>query len=178
MHHTSIEKLLIEAWKYRRNGDYKTAGTLVDQAIKLSPEDDYANRGRAFHILAQFEADQDEYKNALNYYQQSLAFYQKTDLQDKVAHSLRHVADTFYSLNNIEEARSQYESVIEIYHSQENTNDVDIANALRGYALVLEKQNEKVAAAKEWATILSIYEKYNLQAGIKEAKQKITRLEK
>lgn len=169
---------MISAWKYRRDGDYKTAGSLVDQAIQLAPDDDYANRGRAFHILAQFEADQDEYKTALNYYQQSLAFYEKTPFKDKVAHSLRHVADTFYSLNEIEEARSRYENVLEIYSAQEETNDVDMANALRGYALVLEKQDEKAAAVKEWSTILTIYEKYNLKSGITEAKSKIDQLEK
>ncbi|TQV70922.1 tetratricopeptide repeat protein [Aliikangiella marina] len=177
MNHSSVEKLLISAWKYRREGDYQTAGTLVDQAIQLSSEDDYANRGRAFHILAQFEADQNEFKNALNYYQQSQAFYEKTELQDKVAHSIRHVADTFYSLNEIEKARAQYESAIKMYNTQADTNDVDIANTLKGYALVLEKQNENEAAKKKWSTILSIYEKYNIQSGINEAKGKIEQLQ-
>jgi tetratricopeptide (TPR) repeat protein len=173
---SNIKELLEEAWNKRRVGSYEEARDLVKNAEELSKDDDYNTLGRISHVYMQFESDHDNLPKALEFCQQSLRFYQKANNSDKIAHSTRHIADLQRELGNDADSESNYREAIGIYKANSQTNIGDLANALRGFALVLEKRGKSSEAKTAWQKTKELYEACNLQAGVDEANQKLDSL--
>ena len=173
---TDIDKLLENAWDKRRVGKYREARFLVEKAQELIRDDDYNSFGRVFHIYMQFESDHNKLSKALEYCQQSLNFYRKANKLDKVAHSIRHLADLQRRLGKNSVAESNYREAIDIYRNNPQTDTGDLANALRGFALVLEQLNKITEAMSVWEEARELYHKCGIQAGVDEAEDKLESL--
>ena len=174
---SDIKHLLEEAWNKRREGNYQEAREHVKKAHDLAEGDDYNSLGRIFHIYAQFESDQDNFQKALELYQQSLGFYKKTNNSDKIAHSTRHIADIQRTLGQDADSEDNYREAIGIYRANSQTKTGDLANALRGFALVLEKRSKISEAKTTWEETKELYQASNIQAGVAEANQKLDSLQ-
>ena len=170
---SDIKELLEEAWNKRRAGNYEEARDLVKMAQELSKDDDYNSLGRIFHLYAQFESDHDNLSKALEFCQQSLGFYNKTNNSDRIAHSTRHIADLQRAPSKCADSESNYRKAIGIYKADSQTKTGDLANALRGYALVLEKRSKISEAKTAWQETKKLYQACNLQAGVDEANRKL-----
>lgn len=173
-----ISDYLVEACAKRRENDYDAAKKLVDEAYQLCEEDDYDHLGRVFHIYMQFESDHHNYEDALKLEHRALAYYQKGEDTGKIAHAIRHVADLQSQLGRTKEAVENYEKAIKTYRSPESNSDMDLANALRGYAIALEKSGEKKDALKTWKEVKGLYGKYDIQEGVDEASHSIQKIKK
>lgn len=171
-----IQDLLTEAWAKRRVEDYEAAKSLVTQARDLCAADDYASLGRIHHLYMQFESDHDKLEPAIEYCRQALAYYEKSGIPAKVAHSMRHLADLQTALGMGEEAVQHYREAIAIYRAQADTNPGTLANALRGYGLALELVGEKEEAKAVWLETRDLYAACGLEAGVDEALQHIESL--
>lgn len=174
---SNIKNLLEEAWSKRRVGNYNEARNLVKKAHELCIEDDYNFLGRIYHIYMQFEYDHDNFSKALEFCQQSQEFYIKANNSDKIAHSTRHMADLQQELGNNTDSESNYRKAIGIYRANSQTNPGDLANALRRFALVLEKLGKIGEAKTAWQETKKLYQTCNLQAGVDEADQKLEALQ-
>ena len=172
----NIKELLEEAWTKRHEGKYDEARHLVKEAQGICKDDDYNFLGRIFHIYMQFESDQDNYSNALEFCQKSLRFYRKTKNLDKIAHSTRHIADLERHLGNEADSERNYREAIGIYKGNSNTNKGDLANALRGFGLLLEKRGNIEEAIAVWKDTKELYLACNLQDGVDEANLKLDSL--
>ena len=168
-----IQSLLNKAWQERRNNNYDQARVLVDEALAECEKNDFLSLGRIFHIYMQFESDQDHYQKALEYSLQSIGFYQKAKDANKIAHSTRHLADLQFQLGQYQESESTYQQALTIYRKNANTNKGDLANALRGYGLVLEKLGKVKKAILVWKEVKQLYEAVDLEAGVEEAAAKL-----
>ena len=133
-----MEELLSKAWSLRRVGKYDQARKILSKAQSICPADDYHSLGRIFHILMQFESDHQRYQEALPFCEQSLAYYQKANDLDRIAHATRHQADLERKLEKFALAESHYQACIKMYRKRDPIHAGDLANALRGYALLLE----------------------------------------
>lgn len=172
-----IRGLLAAAWKYRGRDDYDSARENVRKAEKLcEEEDDHLNLGRVFHIFAQFESDQEKYTEAFVHLRRSLEFYKMAGDPDRIAHSTRHVADLERKLGKLAESEADYGKAIEIYRSIPETDECDLANALRGYALVLELRRKNSEAVTVWKEVKDLYRVCGLQAGVDEAETRLRSL--
>ena len=169
----NISKLLEEAWKERGKSNYGKARKLVNEAHTLCVKDDYENLGRVFHIYMQFESDHENYSIAQEFCQKSLDFYTKTNNLNLIAHSTRHLADLQQHLGQNFESKKNYHRALEIYQSNPNTNPGDLANAFRGFGLLLEKLGKKEATIEVWKKVKELYHAVNLQAGVDEANAKL-----
>ena len=174
--HSNIQKLLVDAWAQRREGQYDGARQLVAEAEASCAEDDFRSLGRIYHIYAQFESDNDKPAKALEYCRQSVAHYQQSGDRDKIAHATRHLADIERRLGNAEESELHYRHAIEIYRQNSSTSAGDFANALRGFALTLEQREKTAEAIATWEKVKEFYGKCNLQAGVDEAKERLAGL--
>lgn len=170
------KQLLNEAWDKRRSKKYDEALGLVKKAQDLSKEDDYDSLGRIFHVYMQLEYDQDNFSTALKYCQKSLEYYRKTDDSSKIAHSLRHVADLQREMGQDASSESNYREVIDIYRTISKMNAGNLANALRGFALVLEQRDKITEAISVWEETRELYKKCGIQAGVSEAGDKLESL--
>ena len=174
---TDIKGLLAEAWVKRREEKYDQARHLVKKAEEFCKADDYYSLGRIFHLYMQFESDQNDPIKALELCKQSLSYYKKSEDLQKIAHSTRHVADLERHLGHNSESECNYREAIDIYKSNPDTSKIDLANALRGFGLLLEKCKKVEEAITVWKETKELYQACNLQAGINEANQKLLSLE-
>jgi tetratricopeptide (TPR) repeat protein len=81
------------------------------------------------------------------------------------------MADLMLHLDRLESAEKEYLQVIQIYRSVANFHEMDLANALRGYALLLEKKNKSKEAVIAWKEARGLYDKYKIAEGVQEADQ-------
>lgn len=170
----SIQQLLETAWGERRKGNYEEARRLVQQAQENCSEEDFPTLGRIYHLYMQFEADHENYTEAMSWSQKSLSCYERTDDQDLVAHATRHLADLQRQVGREEEAEQHYRKVIRIYQEEKNTQKVKLANALRGFGLLLEQRGKVEEAINSWKEARNIYDHNHLQAGVDEADHKLS----
>jgi len=173
---SNIKELLEEAWAKRREDKYDEARHLVVEAQGLCKDDDYNSLGRIFHIYMQFELDHNHPSIALELCQQSLMYYKKASNLDKVAHSTRHIADLERYLGNEADSERNYREAIGIYKGNSKTNKGDLANALRGFGLLLEKHGNIEEAIAVWKETKELYLACNLQVGVDEANRKLDSL--
>ena len=146
----TIMKLLSEAWKYRGKGNYKESKLLLEQAKERCSPDDFDLLGRISHIHMQHAYDHKNFQDALEFSRESVAYYTQAQNLDRMAHAIRHKADLHSELGQLDTAESHYLSAIDLYREKRNSHKGDWANALRGYALLLEQQSKYEQALKIW----------------------------
>ncbi len=171
-----IQLLLQEAWTHRREGNYDQAGAVLSKAHALANDQDFESLGRIFHIYAQFSADHDNHEEAVISYRKSLSYYEQSGDQSRVAHAMRHLADSLTNLGVFEEAERYYRKVLEIYDSLLHANSGNVANATASFACLLEKMGMVDEAIDAWKQAHTLYSQIGLQAGIDEAQQRLSAL--
>ncbi|MDN5205460.1 tetratricopeptide repeat protein [Fulvivirgaceae bacterium BMA10] len=172
-HETNIKELLQEAWSKRRVGNYDEARDLVKKAQSLCKKDDHLFLGRIYHIYMQFESDQDNYAEALALCQQSLEHYMKTGNPNLIAHSTRHIADLQRHLGLNIDSEHNYRKAIDIYRNNANTTQGELANALRGFGILLEELGKVEEAIAVWKETKELYDACDIQEGVDEANDKL-----
>ncbi|MEM9680231.1 MAG: tetratricopeptide repeat protein, partial [Bacteroidota bacterium] len=135
-----IQQLLNKAWELRRLEDYDSSRAALTSALNLCHKSDHDHLGRIYNIKMQYETDHDHFEKALPYCKTALSFYLQTQNPNKIAHATRHLADIQSELNQLDEAELNYSKAIDIYRYNIQASNGDFANALRGYALLLEKK--------------------------------------
>lgn len=92
------------------------------------------------------------------------------------AHALRHIADMYQDEQDYDRARPLYDEVLENYRGNLNTKVLDLANAVRPYALLLEATGELVRAKDLWQEARTLYAAVRVDAGVKECDQHLSQL--
>ena len=93
------------------------------------------------------------------------------------AHTIRHVADIYQQESNFGEAKPLYEESIELYRSNLSTKILDLANALRPYALLNESQGNLELTKKVWAEARQLYSSLRVEPGVSECDEHIRKLQ-
>lgn len=173
---SKIKQLLGDAWSKRREEKYDEARNLVKEAHQLCKDDDYNSLGRIFHVYMQFESDHGNYSKAVELSKKSLSYYKKSNNLDNIAHSTRHIADLQYQLGEEAESEQNYREAIGIYRDNPNSHIGNLANALRGFGLLLEKRGKIEEAIDIWKETKELYTSINLQEGVDEANERLKSL--
>lgn len=124
----------------------------------------------------QFDWDHEQLNQALAYCQQSLNYYKRANNRERIAHSTRHMADLQRHLNQYNESELNYRQAIEFYKSASSVHPGNLANTLRGFAILLELQEKFEEAINAWEETKELYLTCNLQEGVDEANQKLKAL--
>ena len=82
------------------------------------------------------------------------------------AHIIRHQADIAAELGLSSESFVHYEAALSIYRRDPLTNPMDLANALRGFALLKERWKEFQEAKKMWREAREIYTSFGIEEGV------------
>jgi tetratricopeptide (TPR) repeat protein len=93
------------------------------------------------------------------------------------AHTIRHVADMYLEESKLRDAKPLYEESIELYRSSLSTKILDLANALRPYALLNEAQGNLDSASKFWEEARQLYSSLRLEAGLSECDEHLRKLQ-
>lgn len=92
------------------------------------------------------------------------------------AHTIRHIADMHLEEANYTEAKPLYEEALELYRSSLDTRLLDLANAVRPYALLHERSGSREMAEQLWQEARNLYGSLRLEAGIRECEAHLTEL--
>jgi hypothetical protein len=93
-----------------------------------------------------------------------------------LAHTIRHLADILRERGCVEEARPLYEEVLGTYRRHHRSPPLDLANAIRGFALLQGAAGKTEAATLLWQEARSLYESLAVKPGVEESDAEIARL--
>jgi tetratricopeptide (TPR) repeat protein len=123
--------------------------------------------------LAYVERNLRDLESAEKHYRQASQLYRGLGNLLKVAHTIRHAADILRQENRRDESAVLYAEALEIYRNHPETPPLDFANAIRGFALLKEDQEDREQAARLWQEAGKLYELTGIEAGVEESRRRI-----
>jgi tetratricopeptide (TPR) repeat protein len=132
---------------------------------------------RALKGLGQIERDLNRGEAALPLYEEAAAICREVGVPLMLAHTVRHVGDIHRDGGRADLAEPCYLEAIAIYRSNDHTETLDLANAIRPLALLKDNAGEVEAAKRLWAEVRDLYTTVNVQPGVAESSRRLARLE-
>src|SRR6266567_3702831 len=131
------DTLITLGYEARRAGRLADANRLFAKAVELSRgAADRALLARSLTGLGQIERDLKNKVQALQHYKEAASIYRSLADPLRFAHTIRHVGDILRNEGSVEQARPCYEEALTMYRNHNETSNLDLANAIRGLALL------------------------------------------
>ncbi len=173
----TVEKLLTRARQARRDERYADARQDLLRAIDLSQKAGVRESlARALAMLGQVERDQARLDSALAHYEQALSIFRELGRSGSVAHTVRHVGDIQTERGELQLAEACYQEALTRYRSHPQTRPLDLANAIRGFAILKSEMNLPDEAKSLWQEARELYDEVKVQEGVAECDQRIAEL--
>ena len=171
------EGLIALAYGARREGRPQKAKQLFSDAVTLCrARGKQTTLAKALTGLGQIERDLKNPQEALCSYRAAEAIYRELADPLRLAHTVRHVGDILRGEGALDQARPCYEEALRIYREQDQTPSLDLANAIRGFALLKAETGEREQAKSLWQEARSLYQSEDVTAGVTESDAQIERL--
>jgi tetratricopeptide (TPR) repeat protein len=158
----------------RREHQLDEARSCFTRALHLCGASEDKLRTAEAHVgLGQIERDRKNVGAALMHYQLAVELFRKLDSPLTLAHTIRHVADILLDEGKLEPAQRHYEEALSIYCAHEETPPLDLANTLRGYALLKEGSRKTEEATMLWKQTQALYEQLGIEPGVTECRSHV-----
>lgn len=175
------EKLLKDALQARREGRHQDAkrdlAEAVDRCRKSGPRTELA---RTLTALGQLERDLHHTEAALQLYEEAVAIYRTEAHSERnelrIAHTIRHVGDIHRSAGRAALAELCYEEALNLYRANQQTTPLDLANAIRGLAILKADTGDSPQAASLWTEARDLYATAGVQEGVAESDRRLALL--
>lgn len=165
----NIFALLQQGKLARRENRYADAQRDFSEAIALGQQNNLrVELIEALKGLGQIERDIGNCDTALTLYKEAVAICRHENNPLQLAHTIRHVGDIYQDINRVALAEECYQEALAIYRTQENTQPLDLANAIRPYALLKDNAGDRAAAKPMWEEARELYALMNVQEGVAE----------
>jgi tetratricopeptide (TPR) repeat protein len=183
-----LKSLLQEGHLARSEGRSVDAKRLYTQATELSRAEGNTPRlAQSLNRLGAIERDLGNIESALQHYQEAADLYRSLGAQFSVAHAVRHMGDILRESGQLAPALPYYQEALEIHRADPGMDTLDLANTLRGLALLktsLGAKEEAIALWQEagalynqvWQEPGSPYSEADLTPGILESQRQIAQL--
>jgi tetratricopeptide (TPR) repeat protein len=156
-----------EARRGRRLDDAKR---LFSEAAALCrSEGDLSGLAQALAGLGQIERDLQDGAAAREHYEEAVAVCRTLNDDLRLAHTIRHLGDVLREQDEHALAASCYSEALEIYRKNDGSGLLDLANTIRGFALLKSDNGETHEALALWLEAKEIYAKIKLQDGVTES---------
>jgi tetratricopeptide (TPR) repeat protein len=146
----------------------------IEAVRKSSIEADRPSLAEALCGLAQAERDIGNPEAASHHYANAAVLYRQVGPPARLASAIRHEADVLREMCHPAEAEPLYLEAVGIYRQFGEKATLDLANTLRGLALVNESAAKMDAAKAPWQEAHELYAKCNVEAGIAECNKKLS----
>ena len=172
-----IDNLLREAFQARKGNRLEDAKTALLDAVRLCRTNDaHAELATALTRLGQIERDLNCRDAALEHYREAAGLLRSEGDEMRLAHAVRHLGDIHQEMGHSELAQPCYEEALHLYRADERTHPLDLANAIRGLAILKEKTRDVEYARLLWGEAKNLYEAMNVKEGIAESSRRLARL--
>jgi tetratricopeptide (TPR) repeat protein len=127
--------------------------------------------------LGQIERDLNKGDAALAFYEEAVALCREHGDALLLAHTVRHLGDIHQDAGRDDSAAPCYHEALSIYRSHKETSPLDLANAVRPFALHKERVGQVEEAKRLWAEARDLYGVANVSQGVAESSRRLARLE-
>jgi tetratricopeptide (TPR) repeat protein len=93
-----------------------------------------------------------------------------------LAHRVRHLGDAYRRLGRADLAEPSYVEALSIYRQHQDAKPLDVANALRGFAILKESTGARDEARRLWQEAHDLYVQVDVPAGVAESAARLDRL--
>lgn len=94
----------------------------------------------------------------------------------RLAHAVRHLADAYCYAGHTTLAEPCYEEALSIYRNRDDGKPLDVANALRGFAVLKDAAGDTEEAQRLWQDAHDLYASVDVPAGIAESAARLALL--
>jgi tetratricopeptide (TPR) repeat protein len=169
--------LIKQGYRARREHRLAEARHCFLEAVDLCRKgSDRVLLAQALTGLGQIERDLNHGAAALKHYGEAVDLYRTLDRPLILAHTIRHVADILRNQVQLDLAAPCYEEALEIYRRHKETRPLDLANAIRGFALLEGEMGHTEEAKQLWLEARRLYAAVEVQAGVDEGDAQVHRL--
>jgi tetratricopeptide (TPR) repeat protein len=126
--------------------------------------------------LGQIERDLGRGDAARPLYEEAVALCREEGAPLLLAHTVRHLGDIHRHAGRVELAEPCYHEALALYRSQENTQPLDLANAIRPMAILKEEVGESEEATRLWKEARDLYAVAKVSQGVAECSARLARL--
>ncbi|HEY9183252.1 MAG TPA: tetratricopeptide repeat protein [Gammaproteobacteria bacterium] len=170
--------------KFRRGLLARKAGRHADARREFGAAAELARRCGSKQLLvpslkgvAQIERDTGNAAAAVPLYEEAVANCRAIGDRALLAHTLRHLGDVHQDLEQLAPAETCYREALALYRESGSAKPLDLANALRPYALLKERTGRNTEARELWAEAHRLYASVNAEAGVAESASHMQRLD-
>jgi tetratricopeptide (TPR) repeat protein len=125
--------------------------------------------------LAQVERDTGNTAAAVPLYEAAVAESRAIGDPLLLAHTLRHLGDVYQDLDQLARAEMPYSEALTLYRKNRSVPPLDLANAVRPFALLKERTGRTAEACELWAEAHRLYSSVNARAGVDESASHLQR---
>jgi tetratricopeptide (TPR) repeat protein len=149
---------------------------LVDAISAARAANDPLSLARALIDMGRLERGKHRLDVARRYYEEAAAVYRGLKEPLRLAHTVRHVGDILQDAGHLKPAEPRYVEALTIYRAHPDTPPLDLANTIRGYALLQAEFGRKKEAIALWREARGLYAAVSVRAGIEDCDAQIARL--
>ena len=172
----TVEELAQQAAHARREGRLSEARRNAEHAVALCRQVGMQEKlARALMLLGQIERDSEEREQALQYYEEAVGISRNEDEPLRLAHTVRHLADLYCDQGKFDLAEAGYKEALAVYRSDQSTSPGDLANAIRGFAVMKDAAGSIDEARTLWEEARVLYETLGVKEGVEECIARIGR---
>jgi tetratricopeptide (TPR) repeat protein len=111
--------------------------------------------------------------SALQLYQEAAGLYRAEGDALRLAHTVRHVGDIRQETARPDLAEPCYHEALSLYLNHAETPPLDLANAIRGLAILKSDAGDAAAARALWEEARDLYATLNVDAGVSESVRRL-----
>ena len=170
----TIEELAQRAALARKKDSLDEARRNAEEAVALSREIGPQQKlVRALMLLGQIERDSDHRTAALQHYKEAVDISRNVDQPLRFAHTLRHLADLYCDDGMLDLAESCYHEVLATYRTNKGSSPGDLANAIRGFAVMKDAAGSPDEARPLWEEARDLYASLGVEEGVQECNSRL-----
>jgi tetratricopeptide (TPR) repeat protein len=155
---SEVASLLNQGYEARREERLEDARKAYAEAVQLCRlASDQAILAQALKRLGGIERDLHNIESALDHYREAATIQRTLDDGPALAHTVRHIGDILRESGQLGAAPPFYEEALSIYRSHPEADTLDLANTLRGFALLKSALGEPEAAIALWQEAGALY---------------------
>ena len=171
----TLKELLARGYRARSENDPAESRAAFFEAVReASIEADRPSLAEALCGLAQAQRDIGNLAAASHEYANAAVLYRQVGPPTRLAYAIRHEADILREMSRPADAEPLYLEAETIYRQLGEQAALDLANTLRGLALVNESAGKMDASRTLWSEAGKLYAECNVEAGVAECDRKLS----
>jgi tetratricopeptide (TPR) repeat protein len=173
----SVGTLMKRAQEARRERRGEDARRDLIAAVEMARSAEHRGElAQALTGLGQIERDAGNYDAARAHYEEAAEIYRMQGEPQRLAHALRHIGDILQDQGRGRLGEAYVREALELYRADTRTAPLDLANAIRGLAVIKQGLGASGQARALWVEAKDLYASVGVDAGVRESEKRIAEL--